>query len=565
MPLEKRYLHTQVEADFARYPRRNGLDVPANARVDECTMILLLTLACIVSDPDKSDSAESGDETDTDSGDTGRSDDTAGETGADDSGVGDTAIDDSGDADTDETGGPNELEPGGRWSGDERLPGSGYALNGDRHGDSVGTALAIGDVDGDGHDDIVTGTPFSNRGDDYSGVAWMMRGPFSESVSFVDADAIFAGNEGTYAAVGIEIINDYDGDGAGEVAISASCSDIESYANCPSEIYVFKQFTGDLDPSQADGVWTSPGDEEDGAGVAMLGTGDFSGDGTTDLVVGARFWDRKGAVYLLDVLADGSDSLDAADAVIYASETEDSSSFGSSMADLGDLDGDGANDLAIGWGAYSDDEYYAGGAVVFLGPILSSRDASDHDGVVQGEDYGQFLGSLPDTLAAAGDVDGDGTPDVLVSAPDWGDGGYNHGVVYLISGAEFLAGTKALYAEAKITDGSDQDRMGSAVHGPGDLDGDGKSEVLVGKRGDSTYADQGGAAGLFYGPVHGNLEFADAEARWYGGTNVGNLGRTVGSGEMTGDSYLDLVFGEPSGEGDSDASGVIYVVPGFAP
>ncbi len=539
--------------------------------------VFFLAFGCPAEQPPK-DSGGVGDSGGDSGGDTGTDDtgdgdsDTGSDTG--DSAPGDTAdsggddtADSGGDdtADSGDTGDADAILPQGRHAGDTRLPGTATTLSGDRYADAVGWTLAVGDVDGDGVDDILTGSPLAERDESDGGVAWLYAGPVTADADFSAATALVQGEEGTWLGSGLAILGDTDGNGLYEVALTANCSYEESFPNCPSTIYLFEALAGERDAGDALVEWESEDGEADGAGIAMLGGTDFSGDGNPDLVVGARFWNGyAGSVYVLDEPTAGGD-LDDVSARFYAVGAGDSRYFGSALVDLGDLDGDGQSDLGVGWGGLQTDEYYAGGLAVFLGPLTGGRDATDHDGLVEGQDYGEGVASLPSRASGVGDVTGDGTPDVAVSAPESSDPETEAGVAYLVDGTELLGGASVRYAAATLRGDDAYAEMGSALSNPGDLDGDGYAELLVGSQGDATYAGNGGLALLLYGPVSGNLEAGDADAAWYGDNDQGWLGRTLGWGELTGDAYLDLVLGAPQAEGLSEHAGAIYIVPGTAP
>ena len=154
------------------------------------------------------------------------------------------------------------------------------------------------------------------------------------------------------------------------------------------------------------------------------------------------------------------------------------------MASLGDLDGDGVTDLAVG--AMGDDTggSYRGAVHVLLlnanGTVKSSvKIASGTNGgptLANGDRFGISVASL-------GDLDGDGVTDLAVGADSDNTGGYHRGAVYVL----LLSANGTVKSSVKIASGTsggptlaDGDLFGSSVAALGDLDGDGVTDLAVG-------------------------------------------------------------------------------------
>ena len=163
-------------------------------------------------------------------------------------------------------------------------------------------------------------------------------------------------------------------------------------------------------------------DYSDDFGNAIAIT-DVDGDDINDLVVGAYLYHN---IYIIFLANDTT-------SVSFQRISMDSN-FGSSIAALGDLDGDTVNDIVVG--AYIDDD---GGVNVGAVYILFLNQAGTYNSYQKiSNDYGDFTAALADSdlfgisCSCAGDLNGDSVVDIAVGAYGDDDGGSNHGAVYII-------------------------------------------------------------------------------------------------------------------------------------
>ncbi|HYF01520.1 MAG TPA: integrin alpha, partial [Planctomycetota bacterium] len=163
----------------------------------------------------------------------------------------------------------------------------------------------------------------------------------------------------------------------------------------------------------------------DALGVSVAGAGDVDGDGIPDFIIGAYAADsRVGIVYVYSGAHGG---------LIYqkdgSAETE-TSDFGRSVATAGDIDGDGKADFVVGApNSYPGNAPRTGSVFVYSGATGARLNRWD------GEATDDYFGAA---VSGGGDVNADGTPDIIVGAPDV-DAGVSlqqDGAVYVFSGAD---------------------------------------------------------------------------------------------------------------------------------
>ncbi len=299
---------------------------------------------------------------------------------------------------------------------------------------------------------------------------------------------------------------------------------------------------------------------DDHAGSAIDSAGDVNGDGLDDILVGAEQESSAmlyaGAAYLLYSPLGGTVDLSAADAKLTGEQTDDRA--GAAVAGLGDADGDGIGDIAIGaYRNYSGGEA-AGAVYVLYGPVNGDASLEDADAKLAGEAEGDWAGSA---VARAGDVDGDGLGDLAIGAYRESSAATWSGAVYLVYSAP--SGEVSLAdADAKFTGESDTDQAGAAVAGAGDVNGDGFDDVVVGAMG----ADAGsahGAAYLIYGPVFGVQSLSAADAKLTGEIVADYAGGAVSLvDDVDGDGRDEVLVGAKFEDTAAGNAGAAYLTHG---
>jgi hypothetical protein len=239
-------------------------------------------------------------------------------------------------------------------------------------------------------------------------------------------------------------------------------------------------------------------------GAAVDAAGDVDGDGLGDIIIGAENNDDAGGdagmTYIFLGASFGSEQfVDAADADYRIAGAYGSDRSGSSVAGGGDIDGDGLSDVLIGAPQNPDGGVRAGAVYVVFGSSLGDEQNLDlyldADHQLLGENDNDYAGQ---TVANAGDVDGDGLDDIVLGSRylKHADGTQTGGVYVVL--ARDLGDEVAISlseADQKILGEESGDDAGNAVSGGGDFNGDGLDDVIVG----AYYGESGGMTYLLFG------------------------------------------------------------------
>lgn len=357
----------------------------------------------------------------------------------------------------------------------------------------TGGALATGDMDGDGFEDVLVGAPWEHAPGPYTGAVYLVLGPVSGEVGLSEADAKLVG-EDAYTAAGSSLASgDVNGDGLDDVLVGVPYQGEES--NPAGAAYVvLGPIVGTFDLSQAEAKFNGEDIGFYGLANCSVATGDLNGDGVDDLLVGAPNLDasalQSGAVYLIHSPVTGTMSLSEADAKLVGVR---GSNAGCSVA-AGDVDGDGLDDALIGAQDEQTSGTEAGAAYLVIGPFSGEMGLTEASAKLVGEAADDHAGHS----VAAGDVDGDGVEDVLVGAYTADpDSKSSAGAAYLVIGP--VSGTMELSeADAKLMGENEGDHAGGSL-ATGDLDADGLDDVLIGARGEDTGGEGAGAVYLLFG------------------------------------------------------------------
>jgi len=253
----------------------------------------------------------------------------------------------------------------------------------------------------------------------------------------------------------------------------------------------------------------------------------------------------------------GEYDLSDADAILVGESAGDDA--GASLDFAGDVNGDGRDDILVGARGEDSAASNAGAAYIVYGPVSGEVDLSSADVQLTGESSNDYTGL---TLAGGGDADADGVSDVLIGAWLEDEGATNGGAAYLLLGP-LTADLSLSAADGKLVGTSLNSRLSESLSWAGDVNGDGKDDMLAGEPWGDVSGTNDGLAYVVYGPLSGSLGAASADAVLQGVSSGDEAGASVaGVGDTDGDGVDDILVGaENESTGGSDA-GAAYLVAG---
>jgi len=361
--------------------------------------------------------------------------------------------------------------------GDETLDGRVARFTG-ADGIALGTAIAAGDLDGDGVVDIAIGAPDDDTGGSTGGAAFLFPGTTRGDADTGAALGLYAASSRDNVGETLAVL-DANGDGALDLALGAP-----AHGNTGRVYLVHGPI---LATPALDGETAYAGAGTLDRAGAALAAGDLDGDGLDELVIGAP--GLAGAY----VIEGGTPSMSLLDAATIGGRGS-SWLTGYSVAVVPDLDGDGLPDTVVGGPIYAGTlGADAGEAWVLTGAIRSDR-------ALPGAAWATFVGAGDDGAGwsvAGGDLDGDGVVELAVGAFEDSRGAEAAGAVYVWSGV--TAGTWLLADSDTVLVGHAAGVGFGASLATGDLDGDGRAELATSATGDAAAGEETGAAYLYWG------------------------------------------------------------------
>jgi len=320
-----------------------------------------------------------------------------------------------------------------------------------------GDQLSAADINGDGWTDVVVGPDQADAGSGRVLVYLNDQGSVPASPTQTLSGKDPAGLFGVHAAVG-----DFDGDGYGDVAISANGAEVAP--NLRGKVFLHRGGPGGLE-SNPIAVLLSGTDGR--LGFSIAAAGDVNGDGYADMLIGTYGADASYVCYG-GAVPPPSGPIDACTRCTKI-VGPDGGQFGYSVGGAGDVNGDSYADVLVGALAWNG---HTGRAYLYLGGKAGVQTSPAHMMTGTAKE-----GAFGHRVSGAGDIDGDGFADVIIGQPSYLPTAPERGRAFVYRGG--TGGLDSPPVEIGSPNPSVKVFFGMSVTGVGDLDGDGRSEVAV--------------------------------------------------------------------------------------
>ncbi len=490
----------------------------------------------------------------------------------------------------------------------DTLGSNGLVLKGINPDDySGGSVSDAGDINGDGIDDFIIGATYADpNGKGYSGESYVVFGSdnfTADSLNLSDLDGsngFVLNGVNTYDQSGTSVsgAGDVNGDGIDDLIIGASFADPGGVSNAGQCYVVFgsTNFTSDslnlADLNGTNGFTINGTNVSDYLGKAVGAAGDVNADGIDDFILGAHIANVNGNNYVgKSYVIFGSTSFTGDS--LNLSDLDGSNGFvmngivasahtGESVDGVGDINGDGIDDMIIGAsGAYPNglakggESYVVFGSTNFTSDSLNLADLDGVNGFVLNGREAQIHSG--ESVSGAGDVNGDGINDLIIGA--WGadHNGNLAGESYIVFGSNNFTDDSLELSDLDGTNGFvmngilGNDRSGRSVSGAGDVNGDGLDDVIIGAMGaDPNGESYAGSSYIVFGSntfTADSLNLSDLDGTngfVVNGINSADAaGQSVSAaGDVNGDGIDDLIIGalwaDPSGKNSAGESYVVF-------
>lgn len=393
---------------------------------------------------------------------------------------------------------------------------------------AVGYFLSpAGDVNGDGYSDVLVSVYNNVFGVSKDGRVQLFLGTGNGIGSA--AAWTSEGKGGTNYGESIGSAGDVNGDGYFDVVVGAPR--FSNGEENEGAVFVYYGSPSGLDTNPS---WIMEGNQANAFfGASVSTAGDVNKDGYADVVVGASYYDdgetNEGKIFVYLGSATGL----AKTPYFTAQSDQVNAFFGKSVSSAGDVNHDGFGDIVVGAPGYDHGQINEGRAYLYLGTYGGMTQAPAWTG-----ESNQADASYGNSVAYAGDLNGDGFSDVVVGANRFDDKMSNVGKLYVYMGS---ANGFSLYPDWTMTGNQIDGNLGISVNAAGDINGDGYGELIAGAYSNNVQ-DPVGNVFIYYGSRTGvSTKSIILNKQNYPGVNLGLSVATAG--DINGDGYADIMAG----------------------